>query len=104
MAKRKVDIAGRGTFLPRGEQPRLELRFANVDGRLVCVSLEIGAHVEGDELVLEKDEQLERLTTGRLRRVNLTSAVDEYLLALTDKLMALSPVLALDPDWLEVGK
>jgi hypothetical protein len=82
VGERHIAIKSRVSGRQAETQPRVELRFAELDGRLACVSLEIGAQVVSDELVLEEGEELEQLTTARLRQVRLTSFIDSYLLAL----------------------
>lgn len=76
-------------------RPRVELRFANIDGALVCMSVEIGAPVrrDGREVGYHFDIRpraatwrseavayvLERITTARLRQVNLAQTIDAAL-------------------------
>jgi hypothetical protein len=50
---------------------RVELRFAEVEGRLVCIGLEIGPQLRDDSgygtLEIEEDEDLEPLQTAEIR-------------------------------------
>jgi hypothetical protein len=56
------------------ELPRIVLRFAEVDGRMVCVNIEIGADFDRDD---ELDP--EPITTEILRRIPLARLIEETL-------------------------
>jgi hypothetical protein len=65
--------------------PRVVLRFAEVDGRLVCANVEVGVDFENPD---EHDPT--PITTGVWRSVNVSRLVDEALLSAVRTLRAAS--------------
>jgi hypothetical protein len=68
-----------------GEVVRVVLRFAEVDGRLVCANVEVGADFDNPD---EPDPV--PITTGVWRKVNVSRLIDEALLQAVKSLPAMS--------------
>jgi len=90
------------------KHPRVELRFAEVDGRLACVSIEVGAEylepvATNSPLMgsfhLPAGEEFTRLTTAVLRTIKLSTLIDEALLLHHKDMSRWHPAEEQQRDW-----
>jgi hypothetical protein len=74
---RELECNAKPTF--RLNNRRVQLRFAEVDGRFICIGLEIGPKLRDDDVFVEiQDEDLVSLTTAEIR-LPLRSLVQTWL-------------------------
>ena len=90
------------------KHPRVELRFAEVDGRLACVSIEVGAEYLAPVATnspplgsfhLQAGEEFTRLTTAVLRTIKLSTLIDEALLLHHKEILRWHPAEEQQRDW-----